>query len=105
MKRFEIWLIQFDPSKGSEIKKTRPAVIISPDALNTHLQTVIVAPLTSTKKGYPSRIATSFENKGGEIMLDQIRAVDKGRLKKKIGVLDAREARAVCQLLAVLFEG
>src|SRR3977135_1604785 len=100
MKRFEIWLIQFDPSKGAEIKKTRPAVIISPDTINIHLQTVIVAPLTSTVKGYPSRIATSFDNKGGEIMLDQIRAVDKGRLKKKVGELDTKEARAVCQLLS-----
>lgn len=104
MKRFEIWLIEFDPSKGAEIKKTRPAVIISPDTINIHLQTVIVAPLTSTVKGYPSRIATSFDNKGGEIMLDQIRAVDKGRLKKKVGELDTKEARAVCQLLSVMFE-
>ncbi|HMH22755.1 MAG TPA: type II toxin-antitoxin system PemK/MazF family toxin [Puia sp.] len=104
MKRFDIWLIQFDPSKGAEIKKTRPAVIISPDVLNNHLRTVIVAPLTSTIKGYPSRVSTDFDNKGGEIMLDQLRSVDKTRLKKKIGVLDAREAKAVCQLLTILFE-
>jgi mRNA interferase MazF len=104
MKRFEIWLIQFDPSKGAEIKKTRPAVIVSPNTINAHLQTVIVAPLTSTVKPYPSRIPTSFEDKGGQIMLDQIRSVDKGRLKKKIGELDPKEARAVCQLLTIIFE-
>jgi mRNA interferase MazF len=104
MKRFEIWLIQFDPTKGAEVKKTRPAVIISPDVLNTFLHTVIVAPLTSTIKGYPSRMATTFDNKGGEIMLDQLRAVDKSRLKKKVGELDPDEAKAVCQLLTVLFE-
>ena len=83
MKRFEIWLIQFDPSKGAEIKKTRPAVIVSPNTINAHLQTIIVAPLTSTVRNYPSRIPTSFENKGGQIALDQLRTVDKSRLKKK----------------------
>ncbi len=82
MKRFEIWLIQFDPSTGAEIRKTRPAVIISPNTINARLQTVIVAPLTSTIRNYPSRIPTSFENKGGQIALDQLRTVDKSRLEK-----------------------
>lgn len=104
MQRFEIWVIEFDSARGAEIKKTRPAVIISPDALNTYLQTVIVAPLTSTVKGYPSRVLTTFDNKGGEIMLDQIRSIDKTRLKKKIGELDRDEANAVCQLLTVMFQ-
>jgi mRNA interferase MazF len=104
MKRFEIWIIQFDPASGAEIKKSRPAVIISPDSINVHLQTVIVSPLTSTVRPYPSRIPTSFENKGGQIMLDQIRSVDKSRLKKKIGRLEPKEAKAVCQMLQAMFE-
>ena len=104
MNRFEIWVIEFDPSRGAEIKKTRPAVIVSPDAMNRHLQTVIVAPLTSTIKGYPSRVLTTFENKGGEVMLDQLRSVDKIRLKKKVGELETYEAEAVCQVLTVMFQ-
>jgi len=104
MKRFEIWLIQFDPSTGAEIRKTRPAVIISPNTINARLQTVIVAPLTSTVRNYPCRIPTSFENKGGQIALDQLRTVDKSRLKKKLGELDLKETKAVCQVLQVMFE-
>lgn len=103
MNRFEIWVTSFDPTRGSEIKKTRPAVIVSPDQINKHLTTVIVAPLTSTVRGYPSRIQTDFGGVGGEIALDQLRTVDKARLIKKVGSLNFEEARAVCQLLTLMF--
>lgn len=104
MKNGEIWVIEFDPIRGSEIRKTRPAVVISPDAMNVHLQTVIVAPLTSTVRGYPSRVKTIFAGKGGEIALDQLRCVDKERLKKRIGKLAPKETTAVSQVLVTMFE-
>ena len=104
MKRFEVWLTEFDPTKGAEIQKTRPSVIVSPDSMNNTLRTIIVAQLTSTVKGYPMRIASSFQDNGGEIVLDQIRCVDKSRLIKKIGKLDTEEATAICQILTIMFQ-
>ena len=104
MNRFDIWIIQFDPTRGSEIKKTRPAVIISPSFMNRNLNTVIVAPLTSTIRGYPSRIETDFADRDGEIALDQLRCVDKERLIEKVGRLDPDEAKAVTQILGVMFQ-
>lgn len=104
MKRFEVWLTEFDPTRGAEIQKTRPSVIVSPDSMNNTLRTIIVAPLTSTVKGYPMRVATTFQGNGGEVVLDQIRCIDKGRLIKKIGRLDTNEATAVCQILTVMFQ-
>ena len=103
MKQFDVYLVELDPTRGSEIKKTRPAVIISPDAMNKNLQTVIVAPLTSTAKGYPSRIATRFDDVNGEIVLDQIRAVDKVRLVKRKGKVNAAVARDIKKVLGVMF--
>ena len=85
VRRFEVHLITLDPTKGSEIRKTRPCLIISPDEMNKHIRTVIVAPMTSTIKKYPTRIITTFQGKKGEIVLDQIRTVDKSRLVKKLG--------------------
>jgi mRNA interferase MazF len=85
IKRFEIYLITLDPTLGSEIQKTRPCVIISPDEMNHYLNTVIIAPLTSTKRTYPTRINCSFDGKEGQIALDQMRAIDKSRLVKKLG--------------------
>jgi len=79
MKRFEVWLVNLDPTVGSEIKKTRPAVIVSPGELNTQLQTVVMAPLT-TGRAYPFRIATKVQGKSGVAAIDQIRTVDKRRL-------------------------
>ncbi len=86
MKRFEIWIVNLDPTVGSEIKKTRPAVIVSPDELNAHLQTVVVVSLT-TGRSYPFRIATRVQGKRGVAAVDQIRTVDKRRLVKQIGTL------------------
>lgn len=80
--RFDVYLVALDPTLGSEIKKTRPCVVISPDEMNRHLNTVIIAPLTSTRKKYPTRVGLSFQGKKGDIVLDQIRTVDKKRLVK-----------------------
>ncbi len=100
MKRFEVWLVNLDPTIGSEIKKTRPAVIVSPDELNEHLQTVVVVPLT-TGKAYPFRVATKVQGKSGVAAVDQIRTVDKRRLVKRIGLL-SKKTRG--QLLSTLTE-
>lgn len=102
MERFDIWLVNLDPTIGSEIKKTRPAVVISPSEL-LGLNTVIVAPLTSKGFPYPSRMEITFQGKKGLILLDQIRSVDKVRLIKKIGELEREKAQAVSNLLVEMF--
>jgi mRNA interferase MazF len=84
--RFEIWLVQLDPTQGSEIKKTRPCVVISPDEMSA-LKTAIVAPMTSKEFSYPTRIQYTFQGRKGLILLDQMRAVDKSRLIQKLGVI------------------
>lgn len=103
-KRFDVWLVSLDPVQGSEIAKTRPCVIVSPDVLNRHLATVLVAPLTSTIRNYPSRLHCMVAGKNGQIALDQIRAVDKHRLLKNLGELDNIMAFQICELLTELFE-
>ncbi len=102
MKRFEVWLVNLDPTVGSEIKKTRPAAIVSPDELNAHLKTVVVVPLT-TGHAYPFRIATQIQGKKGVAAIDQIRTVDKRRLVKKVGVLRGKTASRVLDALAEMF--
>ena len=84
--RFDIWLVRLDPAKGSEIKKTRPCVIISPDEMSA-LKTAIIAPMTSKGFSFPTRIKCTFQGKKGLILLDQMRAVDKARLIQKIGMI------------------
>jgi mRNA interferase MazF len=87
MKRFDVFLISFDPTRGHEIKKTRPCIIISPNEMNDHISTVIVAPMTSKGRNYPTRIPCTFHGVTGQIVLDQIRTVDKIRLVKKLGTI------------------
>src|SRR5438132_13131670 len=87
--RGEVHLVRLDPTLGSEIQKTRPCVIVSPDELNTHLRTVIVAPMTTGGRAYPWRIRCRFQNRSGYVVLDQIRTVDRGRLVKRLGALPA----------------
>jgi len=87
--QYEVYLVNLDQTIGSEIKKTRPCVVISPDEMNRHLATVIIAPLTSKSHDYPSRIEVRFQKKRGWIVLDQIRTVDKRRLVKKLGAIDS----------------
>ena len=103
MKQFEIYWVDLNLTKGSEINKTRPAVIISPDAMNKNLKTVLIAPVTSTVKNYPSRVPTSFHGGGGQIVLDQIRAVDKTRLKGKIDTVNQTTAANIKAVLKTMF--
>ena len=104
IKQFEVWVVEFDPSVGSEIKKSRPAVVVSNNIINDLCATVIVAPLTSTFRNYPSRIDTSFENKGGQIAVDQIKCFDKAGLKKKIGVITKAESDDLLEMLSFIFQ-
>ncbi len=101
--RFDIFLISLDPTKGSEIKKTRPCVVISPNEMNRNIRTVIVAPMTSSKRNYPTRVNLMFQNKSGQIVLDQIRTVDQQRLIKKLGSISSSTQTKVLQILQELF--
>ncbi|NNJ85359.1 MAG: type II toxin-antitoxin system PemK/MazF family toxin [Gammaproteobacteria bacterium] len=85
--RFDVFLISLDPARGSEIKKTRPCLIISPDEMNEHIKTVIVAPMTTKGRAYPSRVPCTFQGRHGQIVLDQIRTVDKTRLTRRLGAI------------------
>ena len=102
MKRLDIYLVTLDPVKGAEMRKTRPAVIVSPDELNRHLATVTIVPLT-TGRTYPYRPATRVGGKPGVAALDQIRTVDKSRLTRRVGSLDAVTGAAVLEGLVELF--
>src|SRR5258708_23284887 len=87
-RRFDVFLVSLDPTVGSEIQKTRPCLVVSPDEMNRHIATVIVAPLTSQSRAYPTRVPCSLEKTEGQIVLDQLRTVDKRRLLRKLGRLD-----------------
>jgi len=102
-RRFEVHLISLDPTKGSEIRKTRPCLIISPNEMNKHIRTVIIAPMTSTVKNYPTRVTTTFQGKKGQIVLDQIRTVDKSRLIKKLGSISSSAEEKVLSVLQEMF--
>ena len=103
VKRFEVSLVNLDPTKGSEIQKTRPCLIISPDEMNNHSATVIVAPMTTKGRVYPTRVNCQFEGKDGQIVLDQIRAVDKNRLVKKLGKISINTQKEVLAVLMEMF--
>lgn len=102
-KRFDVYLVNLDPTVGREIKKTRPCLVISPDEMNSHIATVIIAPMTTKGRPYPTRVACEFERKEGQIVLDQIRTVDKTRLVKKLGQINTATQKAVLALLAEMF--
>lgn len=103
VKRFEVYLVSLDPTLGSEIQKTRPCVVISPNEMHK-LSTVIVAPMTTTLKRYPTRISTKFAEKKGFIVLDQIRTIDKSRLLQLLGSIDKESAIQVLKVLREMFE-
>lgn len=103
VKRFDVFLVNLDPTAGSEIQKTRPCMIVSPDEMNRYIATVIVAPMTIKGKAYPTRIVCQFQGKDGQIVLDQIRTIDKTRLVKKLGQISQDEQRAVLDTLAEMF--
>ena len=101
--RFDVYLINLDPTIGSEIQKTRPCLIISPDEMNRHIRTVIVAPMTTAGKDYPTRVTCKFKKKKGQIVLDQIRTIDKTRLIKKVGTIAPEIQLEVISVLQRLF--
>jgi len=101
--RFEVWLVTLDPTRGSEIRKTRPAVVVSPDEMNRHIRTVIIAPMTTAGRAYPTRVAVTFEGKDGQVALDQIRTVDKKRLVKRLVLIGDDTADAICGTLGEMF--
>lgn len=105
VERDEVWLVSLDPTQGSEIRKTRPCAVISPNEMNRHLRTVIIAPMTTTERNYPTRLTVSFQGKRGQIVLDQIRTVDRQRLVRRIGSLPGRTAQAVSSTLVEMFTG
>ncbi|MFS8118414.1 MAG: type II toxin-antitoxin system PemK/MazF family toxin [Microcoleus sp.] len=103
IKRFDVFLVNLDPTVGSEIQKTRPCLVISPDEMNKGIATVIIAPMTTKGRPYPSRIVCQFQGKDGQIVLDQIRTVDKNRLVKYLGQIGPDEQKAVLNILAQMF--
>ena len=103
VRRFDVFLVVLDPSVGSEIQKTRPCLVVSPDELNDHVATVIVAPMSTRGRPYPSRVPCTFQGKSGQVVLDQLRTVDQSRLIRRLGRIDPATQRAVLEALAELF--
>jgi mRNA interferase MazF len=101
--RFEVHLVRLDPTVGREIRKTRPCLIVSPDEMNRHIDTVIVASMTTQGRPYPTRVPVRFQRKTGQIVLDQIRTVDKMRLVKRLGTINKSTADKVLAILGELF--
>lgn len=101
--RFDVYLVNLDPATGSEIRKTRPCLVISPDEMNRNIRTVIIAPMTSAIKNYPTRVTCSFGEKQGQIVLDQIRTIDCARLVKRLGTIDEKTQMDVIDTLQRMF--
>jgi mRNA interferase MazF len=102
--RFDVWSVNLDPTEGAEMKKTRPCVIVSPNAMNNNLSTVIIAPVTNTYKDLPFRVyADDSLIISGHVALDQLRAVDKLRLKRKIGVIEESISNDIIKVLRTIF--
>ncbi len=104
IKRFEVYLIALNPTVGSEIQKTRPCLIVSPDEMNDNVRTVIVAPMTTKGTNYKTRVECEFDGKDGQVALDQIRTVDKLRLIKRLGALEEETGEEVLKVLREMFE-
>jgi len=103
VRRFEVYLVNLDPTLGSEIQKTRPCLVISPDEMNELIATLIIAPLTTKGRNYPTRVDCLFEGKEGQIVLDQIRTVDKLRLVRRLGKINASTQKEVLAILMQMF--
>jgi mRNA interferase MazF len=103
VERFEVYLVNLDPTVGSEIQKTRPCLVASPDETNRHIRTVIVAPMTTKGRSYPTRVSCEFEGEAGQVVLEQLRTVDKTRLIKRLGRVDRPTEKKVLQVLAEMF--
>ena len=103
LSQYHIVLVNLDPTIGSEIRKTRPCVIISPNEMNKHLQTIIIAPMTGQSKNYPTRVEVKHNNKQGWIVLDQIRTIDKQRIIKVVDKLSKSEIKIVKEIIKEVF--
>jgi mRNA interferase MazF len=103
VKRFDVFLVNLDPTVGHEIRKSRPCLVISPDEMNQHISTVIVAPMTTKGRNYPTRVPCIFQGKEGQVVVDQIRTVDKIRLVKRLGKVDSKTQTDVFSVLSELF--
>jgi mRNA interferase MazF len=103
VQRFDVYLVNLDPTVGSEIQKTRPCLVVSPDEMNAYIATVIIAPMTTKGRDYPSRVDCQFEGHDGQIVLDQLRTIDKVRLVKKLGRIDAKTQARVLEVLVEMF--
>ena len=103
IQRFDVFLVDLNPTVGYEIRKSRPCTVISPDEMNRHLQTVIIAPMTTQTRAYPSRVNVTFQSKKGQIVLDQIRTVDRSRLTKRLGRLTSTQGATVLDRLGEIF--
>ena len=101
--RFEVYLVRLDPTEGHEIRKTRPCIIVSPDEMNRHITTVIVAPMTTRGRAYPTRVPVRFQRRTGQIVLDQLRTVDKNRLARRLGRVDEVTAQKTLAVLGEMF--
>jgi mRNA interferase MazF len=102
--RFDVYLVNLDPTIGSEVRKTRPCLVVSPDELNNRIRTAIVAPMTTKGQSYPTRVPCRFLGKDGQVVLDQIRTVDRSRLVKRLGRINPRTGTAVLGVLREMFE-
>ncbi|HXU35975.1 MAG TPA: type II toxin-antitoxin system PemK/MazF family toxin [Blastocatellia bacterium] len=103
IKRFDVFLVNLDPTIGSEIRKTPPCLVISPREMNRHLRTVIVAPMTTKGAAYPTRVSVKFKGKTGQIVLDQLRTVDRARLIQKLGTISRSAQEDVLSVIAEMF--
>ncbi len=103
VRRFDVYLINLDPTVGSEIQKTRPCLVVSPDEMNRFIKTVIVAPMMTKGTSYPTRVACRFQGKQGQVVLDQLRTVDKTRLFKRLGKIDKQTQAEVLSVLSEMF--
>jgi len=99
----EVWLVSLDPTQGAEIQKTRPCLVVSPDESNRHLRTVIIAPMTTVARPYPTRVALTFQGKQGQVALDQLRAIDRQRLVRKLGRILPKTAASISNVLVEMF--
>lgn len=103
VKRFEVYLVNLEPTVGAEMQKTRPCLVISPDEMNRHIRTVIVAPMTTKGRSYPTRVLCNFDGKEGQIVLDQLRTVDKTRLVNRLGEMDKETQQEILRVLGEMF--
>ncbi|MEM1214088.1 MAG: type II toxin-antitoxin system PemK/MazF family toxin [Bacteroidota bacterium] len=101
--QYDLLIVNLDPTMGSEIKKTRPCVVISPDELNRHLRTIVIAPITSQERPYPTRVPAKVSGKAGWIIVEQIRTIDKRRVRKNIGKLAKAEVKQLKQVIRQTF--